>query len=93
MRANGIGVPPLSPLPATRPYRRLVAGPDKNPFIVSAQWEARSSRVVNNITFPLSYLSNGAIYRDYLYLHGAAPLKQLSNLWIGILDAIETEGP
>ena len=28
-----------------------------------------------------------------LYLHGAAPLKQISNLWNGILGAIETEGP
>ena len=93
MRATGIGVPPLSPLPATRPYRRLVAGLDRNPFIGSVQGEARSSGVANNITFPLSYLGNGAIYRGYLYLHGAAPLKQLSNLWNGILGAIEMEGP
>jgi hypothetical protein len=48
---------------------------------------------VNNITFPLSYPGNGAIDRSYLYLHGAAPLKPLSNLRIGILDAIEMEGP
>jgi len=33
---------------------------------------------VNNITFPLSYLDNGAIYRGYLYLHGAAPFKKPS---------------
>ena len=33
---------------------------------------------MNNITFPLSYLANGAIYRGYLYLHGAAPFKQPS---------------
>lgn len=33
---------------------------------------------MNNITFPLSYPSNGAIYRGYLYLHGAAPFNQPS---------------
>ena len=93
MWSTGIGVPPLSPLPATRPYRRLVAGPDKKFIHRFRPKGPLSSCVVNNITFPLSYLGNGAIYRCYPYLHGSAPLKQLSNLWTGILSAIETEGP
>lgn len=33
---------------------------------------------MNNVTFPLSYLDNGVIYRGYLYLHGAAPFKEPS---------------